>query len=128
MDSFAHVYDQRLFVERISALLAPRGTFLLMTQNAFVWDRRSKRAPLGRGQLQQWPPLSEVKAALSPHFHIRRIGSIVPGGDRGVLWWVENRYLRGGLRRVGLLPGWERALERARLGRELVIEAERHDQ
>jgi 2-polyprenyl-3-methyl-5-hydroxy-6-metoxy-1,4-benzoquinol methylase len=127
-DSFAHVYDQRRFVERISTLLAPRGTFLLMTQNAFVWDRRSKRAPLGRGQIQQWPPLTEVKAALSAHFHMRHIGSIVPGGDRGLLWWVENRYVRGGLRRVGLLPGWERALERVRLGRELVIEAERHDQ
>ena len=126
-DSFADVYDQRLFVERISALLAPRGTFLLMTQNAFVWDRRSKRAPLGRGQLQQWPPLSEVKAALSPHFHIRRIGSIVPG--------VTVRAVVGGEpvppRRTATSrppPGLGTSTRTCPPGRELVIEAERRDQ
>ena len=127
-DSFAHVYDQRRFVDRVAGLTAERGTFLLMTQNGFVWDRRSKRAPLGKGQIQHWPPLSELKAVLSPHFHIRRIGSIVPGGDKGMLWWVENRYAQAGFRRLGLLPAWTRLLEQIRVGRELVIEAERREQ
>jgi 2-polyprenyl-3-methyl-5-hydroxy-6-metoxy-1,4-benzoquinol methylase len=126
-DAFAHVYDQTRFVERVASLMTPGGSFLLMTQNAFVWERRSRRAPLGEGQIQQWPPLSQVKASLLPFFRIGRIGSLVPGGDQGVLWWVENRYVRGTLRRVGLLPAWERALERVRLGREIVIEAVRRD-
>jgi 2-polyprenyl-3-methyl-5-hydroxy-6-metoxy-1,4-benzoquinol methylase len=124
-DAFAHFYDQRRFVERISELLTPSGRLLLMTQNGFVWDRRSRRAPRGTGQIQVWPRLPDIRSLLSPFFTVEHVGSIMPGGDKGVLWWVENRYLRGSLRRARLLKPWDALLERGRLGRELVIDAVR---
>ncbi|HEX4383640.1 MAG TPA: class I SAM-dependent methyltransferase, partial [Myxococcales bacterium] len=45
-DSIAHMYDQEACVARIADLLKPGGTFLLMTQNRYVWRRRSKLVPL----------------------------------------------------------------------------------
>jgi hypothetical protein len=44
-----------------------------------------------------------------------------PGGDSGLLWWVENRYINGGMNRLLGRARWRAFLERAGLGRELVI-------
>lgn len=122
-DALAHMHDQQAFFRRISAKLKPGGTFLLMTQNAMVWDRRSKMESLGHGQLQRWPSLREIRALLAEGFEIERIGSLVPGGDQGLLWWVENRYVRGVMGRLMGRKRWESLLESCRLGRELVIVA-----
>jgi SAM-dependent methyltransferase len=124
-DSFAHVYDQSAFIARVAALLQPGGTFLLMTQNRFVWDRRSRLIPAAPGQLQYWPPLNHLKAELRPYFRVRRITSLDPGGDQGILRWVENQYLNRTIRAAHLWSVWVAILERLRLGRELVIEAVR---
>lgn len=124
-DALAHMYDQRLFIERIAQLLRPGGTFLLMTQNPPIWARRSKMKPLGTGQIQIWPDLAQIKALLAPDFSVERVTSIVPGGDKGVLWWVENRYVRGGMRRLFGKRRWNALLEGLRLGRELVIVSRR---
>jgi 2-polyprenyl-3-methyl-5-hydroxy-6-metoxy-1,4-benzoquinol methylase len=125
-DVISHVYDQARFVARIAELLRPGGVFVLMTQNAFVWNRSSRLRPVGRGQIRNWPSLRRVRALLEREFRIERITSLVPGGDRGVLIWVDNRFVLGAMRR--LLPGrgtWVRWLEAARLGRELVYVARR---
>ena len=125
-DVISHVYDQPRFAARVAELLRPGGLFVLMTQNAFVWNRSSRLQPLKPGQIRNWPSLRRVRALLQSDFHIERITSLVPGGDRGVLRWVDNRYVLGAMRR--LLPGhdtWVRLLEAARLGRELVYVARR---
>lgn len=107
-------------------LLGPGGRFVLMTQNAPVWQRRSTLKETGRGQIKAWPSLPRILELLRPYFSIERVTSIEPGGDRGVLWWVENRYVRGGMRR--LLGGnrWRSFLEALLLGRELVVVARRN--
>lgn len=120
-DALAHMYDQPLFMKRVAELLRPGGTFLLMTQNPPIWARRSSLKPLGTGQIQIWPDLARIKALLAPQFIVEKVTSIVPGGDRGLLWWVENRYVRGGMRRLFGRRRWDSLLETARLGRELVI-------
>jgi SAM-dependent methyltransferase len=122
-DALAHMHDQQAFFQRISGKLKEGGTFLLMTQNSFVWDRRSGLKRLGHGQLQRWPSLNEIRTLLAPDFEIEKIGSLVPGGDRGVLFWVENRYIRGAFGRLVGRKRWESWLEALRLGRELVIVA-----
>jgi 2-polyprenyl-3-methyl-5-hydroxy-6-metoxy-1,4-benzoquinol methylase len=124
-DVISHVADQKLFVTRLAEIMAPGGTFLLMTQNPFVWNRSTTLAPQGAGQLRNWPTLKAVRALLDPEFEIRRIGSVVPGGDRGVLRVANSRWLRGGFRKVGLGTQWRSMLERVRIGRELVIVATR---
>jgi hypothetical protein len=62
---------------------------------------------------------------LAPYYSVSEIYNIVPGGDRGVLFWVENRYIRGGISRIIGRRRWTRLLEKAGLGRELVIVARR---
>jgi len=124
-DSLAHMHDPVACVRRVAELLRPGGTFLLMTQNRQVWRRRSRLKPLGKGQIQVWPSLGRIRSLLRPHFGIDRVTSIDPGGDKGVLWWVENRYVRGAMGRLVGRQRWRSLLEAARLGRELVIVARR---
>jgi SAM-dependent methyltransferase len=124
-DSLVNMYDQPACVSRIAGLLRKGGVFLLMTPNRPVWQRRSALKPLGHGQLQRWPTLAQYKILLRPFFFIERVTSLDPGGDRGLLWWVENRYVRAGM---GLALGrrrWRSLLEWAGLGRELVFVARR---
>jgi SAM-dependent methyltransferase len=128
-DSFAHMVDHEACLNRVAELLKPRGTFLLMTQNPRIWSRRSRLRPLPdsvpHARPEEWPSLGQIRLLLSRKFTIEMVSSLDPGGDRGILWWVENRYVRYGM---GLVIGrarWRSFLEWAGLGRELVIVAKR---
>ena len=124
-DVISHVGDQQAFVDRVTALLRPGGTFLLMTQNGPVWRRNSQLAPQQPGQIRNWPTLGSIRAMCRGRLEVRRVGTIHPVGDRGVLRVVNSRWISGPLRLVGLKPAWQRARELARLGCELTIEATR---
>ncbi len=122
-DAIAHVADQAGFVARVAEVLRPAGVFLLMTQNAFVWTRSSTLAPRGAGQLRDWPSLGRLRHLLGPSFRITRVGSIVPGGDQGVLRASAWAMRGAAALRLGRLV--VPVLEHARIGRELVITATR---
>jgi 2-polyprenyl-3-methyl-5-hydroxy-6-metoxy-1,4-benzoquinol methylase len=124
-DVMGHVSDQPAYVGRIAALLRPGGRFLLMTQNALVWRRVDYLAPQGRGQIRDWPPLGRIPSLLQGMFAIEHVSSIVPGGNRGLLFWVENRVVRGGMKRLVGEDTWSYLLRAALLGRELVVVARR---
>jgi len=124
-DVIAHVPDQAAYVARIASLLKPGGRFLLMTQNPRVWNRVSYLQPQAPGQLRDWPALDRIRSLLAPAFTVDDVDSIVPGGNRGALWWVENRWVRGGMGRLVGRQRWRRLLERALVGRELVVAARR---
>lgn len=124
-DALAHFYDQSVFFARIASLLRSGGTFLLMTQNAAVWERRAGRKPQDAAHIQRFPTLEAIKQQLASAFEIEHIQTIAPGGDEGWLWWVENRYVRGGAGRLVGPKRWEALLERFGLGRELVVVARR---
>jgi SAM-dependent methyltransferase len=126
-DAINNMYDPAAFVERIGALLRPGGTFLLMTPNLAVWRRRSALKPLGQGQVQYWLSLDEYLTLLQPFFTIERVSTMYPGGDTGLLWWVENRYVRGGMTRLVGRRRWQSLLESMRLGQELVLVCRRRD-
>lgn len=124
-DSLINMYDQPKCVERIASLMQPGAALLLLTPNREIWRHRTALKPLGRGQIQHWLLKAEYVRMLQPYFEIERVATIDPGGDRGLLWWVENRYMRKGM---SLLIGqrrWRNLLERLRLGRELVLVARR---
>lgn len=124
-DVIAHVPDQQEFVHRIAELLRPGGLFLLMTQNGFVWRRSSYLAPQQPGQIRNWPSLAAVRELLNGSFEVIRVGSIAPGGDQGVLRILNARELHGLARRLRFGAAWTQVLERARVGRELVVLARR---
>lgn len=122
-DTIAHVADQPRFVDRVADLLVADGTFVLMTQNGFVWRRSSYLSPQGDGQLRSWPSLGAIRTMLRRQFELVRIGSIAPGGDRGVLWLTH--LLRRGAGRIHIDRQMGSVQERARIGRELVVVARR---
>jgi SAM-dependent methyltransferase len=128
-DSLPPMPDHAACVARIASLQTTGDTFLLMTMNPFVWRRRSTLRPLHpsvpHGRLEDWPTLRQLRRLLQSEYRIEDVRTFAPGGNRGVLFWVENRYahrMMGGI--VGE-PRWKSLLERARLGRELVIVARR---
>lgn len=128
-DSLSPMADYALCIKRVAELLAPGGTFLLMTQNPFVWTRRSairqmpKEVP--NSEPQRWPTRHAVHRLLAPCFDIRRVFTFDPGGDLGLLWWVENRGVQSLMQRIVGEYRWRRLLEVAGLGRELVFVATR---
>lgn len=124
-DVISHVADQQRFVERIAKWTRPGGTFLLMTQNPFVWRRSSYLAPQAAGQIRNWPSLHRVRALLAPFFTIRSTTSIVPGGDRGILRALNGRVGGGMVRKLLGEANVTALYERAFIGREMVIVAER---
>lgn len=127
-DAFAH-FDHAACAARVAKLLRPGGGFLLMTPNPSVWRRRSRLSPLPNSvrhaDPDQWPSRARIEALLLPYFKIERFWTFDPGGDRGVLFWVENRYLRGAMNRIVGRQRWRSLLERVGLGREFVFEARR---
>jgi 2-polyprenyl-3-methyl-5-hydroxy-6-metoxy-1,4-benzoquinol methylase len=128
-DAFVHMPDHEAFVRRIADLLKPGGTFLLMTQNPDIWRRRSsiRQAPtcVPHARPEEWPSLGRVRQLLRTSFTVERVTSIFPGGDRGLVWWVENRYVRGGMGRLLGRERWRSLLEWAGLGIELIVVARR---
>jgi 2-polyprenyl-3-methyl-5-hydroxy-6-metoxy-1,4-benzoquinol methylase len=124
-DVISHVSNHQLFVQRVADLLRPGGVLLLMTQNGAIWRRNSNLAPQHPGQIRQWPTLGQLRTLLAADFDLKRVGTIHPVGDRGVLRVVNSRWIAGALRRVGLGRAWRRTRELARLGCELTLEAER---
>jgi SAM-dependent methyltransferase len=126
-DAFLH-FDHAKAVQRFATLLRPGGTLLLMTQNPFVWRRRPLAPfPPGvpYGALEEWPTRAQIREWLTRDFTIDQVTTIVPGGDRGVLWWVERRYVRGLLGRILGRERYRNLLEWAGVGRELVFVARR---
>jgi SAM-dependent methyltransferase len=128
-DALPHMPDHEAFFHRVGALLKPGGTFLLMTMNPGVWSRRSvlvdAPAYLAHASTDEWPTRARIRQLLRPSFTVQRVTSMDPGGDLGLLWWVENRYVRGGMNRLLGANRWRCLLERAGLGRDLIIVARR---
>jgi SAM-dependent methyltransferase len=124
-DALSNMYDQPACIRRLAELLRPGGRLVLMSPNRNVWRHRVQLKPLGPGQVQLWHSVSEHVAMLEPYFAIERVATIDPGGNKGPLWWVENRYVRGGMGRLIGRKRWRSLLEAARLGRQLVFVARR---
>ena len=122
----AHVADHQTYIQRVAELLRPGGTFLLMTQNGFVWRRWSEWRPTSEGMIRNWPRLRDLRTMLreSGFSHIR-VSSLEPSGDRGVLRVLNNGKLRAGFRRIGLAPVWRSSLEHVLIGRDFAIAARR---
>jgi hypothetical protein len=80
---------------------------------------------LAHAGTDEWPTLTRIRRLMRPSFIVQRVTSMDPGGDRGLLWWVENRYVRGGMSRLLGRTRWRSLLERAGLGRDLIVVAKR---
>ena len=128
-DSLVPMVDHAECIRRVADLVRPGGIFLLMTQNPYVWERRSMFRPVPDGiphpTPDTWPTRQRVLDLLQPHFTVEQSFTFEPGGDRGLLWWVENDTVKRLAHGMLGEYRWRRLLERAGLGRELVFIARR---
>ena len=125
VDTMAHVSDHAAFISKVAKLLKPGGTFVLMTQNSFVWSRSSHILPVVKGLVRKWPRLRELRKLLEPSFHVRNVGSIVPAGDLGILRLTNSRYCAGVLRKLIGVGRQQGLFEWLLMGKELIIVATR---
>jgi 2-polyprenyl-3-methyl-5-hydroxy-6-metoxy-1,4-benzoquinol methylase len=124
-DVLAHIPNQQAVIDLMARLLRPGGTFVLMTQNPFVWLRSSYLMERGKGQYRDWPSLARIRSMLAREFRILHVSSLAPGGDQGILRLAHSRYVSGVLRRIIGTQRLTALKERMLIGRELVIVARR---
>lgn len=124
-DVLGHVGDQQGLIQRFAHWLRPGGKLLLMTHNPFVLSRASCTPAIQPGQIRNWPPLSELRTMLGPHFGIDSVRTIVPGGNMGCFRVIRHRYVFGVLRRTVGEDGIDPFYERLGMGREFIIHATR---
>jgi 2-polyprenyl-3-methyl-5-hydroxy-6-metoxy-1,4-benzoquinol methylase len=124
-DVLAHIPDQQAVIDLMARLLRAGGTFVLMTQNPFVWLRSSYLMERGKGQYRDWPSLGRIRSMLAREFEILHVSSLAPGGDQGILRLAHSRYVSGVLRRIIGTQRLTALKERMLIGRELIVVARR---
>src|SRR5215469_2021085 len=114
---FHHFADQRRFLDRVSELLKSRGYLVLMCPHKFIWDRTDFiRRSHGEVPLN-WLNMGDLKRLLRDRFSMLHSGTIMPGGDRGILHLINNWRLHTLIRKVVPEPYIIRLKERAGLGK-----------
>jgi 2-polyprenyl-3-methyl-5-hydroxy-6-metoxy-1,4-benzoquinol methylase len=127
IDVLSHVPDQEAFVARLADLLKPGGHLLVLTQNRFVFERRSDVQPIAPGQIRHWLNRGELRALLGPRYAIRRLETILPEGHRGVLRLANSLKVSALAGALGLRRSLDRFRERVGLGQSIVALARRKD-
>jgi 2-polyprenyl-3-methyl-5-hydroxy-6-metoxy-1,4-benzoquinol methylase len=127
METMAHVADQAAFCARLREVLKPGGHLVMTTQNRFVYDR--KRPGIFKQMVNESPDavlaryatIREVKALLSPHFAIKRLTTLHPHGNRGILRPINSPKLNR-LASLAIPKRWLTSLKQAcGLGQTIVV-------
>jgi len=95
LETLACLPNQADFIASIARLLRPGGHVLLTAHHRFVYQRRSDVAPLAPGQVRRWLSRPELRRLLQPHFHVLRLVTIIPTGDRGLLRLINSHKVNG---------------------------------
>lgn len=117
--------DQRRFLDRISELLKSRGYLILTCAHKFIWDRTDFiRQSHGEIPLN-WLNMGDLKGLLRDRFSVLHTGTINPAGNRGVLRLINSNRLNKLIQKVVPEPYVVRLKEKMRLGRALVVVAQK---
>ena len=123
-DCLAHVGDQQAFMNRVADWMRPGGTFVLLTQNGYIWSRSSNLPAMMPGQIRRWRTVEELRGLLAKDFTVEYITAVAPGGDRGWLRLVNNRPAKALVRGIMGKRRRDRLYDHY-LGKELVVVARR---
>jgi SAM-dependent methyltransferase len=94
VDTITSLRDQDLAVEKIADALRPNGWALVTAVNPFVYSRMRRVGPPGDGQVRKWLTKSELHALLKRHSLLPvRSWTVLPGGDMGILRWINAQRL-----------------------------------
>ncbi len=92
--------DQRALFDAMARLLKPGGYLYIITNNRFVFERRSDVAPPAPGNVRKWIDQAELRGLLRQNFKVTYARTFLPGGDRGILRIVNSFKLNALLRLV----------------------------
>lgn len=125
LETFAHVPNQKGFVEVVADMLNPRGWLFMTTQNRSVYYRRSDIRNPARGQLRHWVTRGELRRLLSPRFRVVNMFTIQPSGDSGFLGLINSQNLNIVLSRVASPASLQKVKERCGFGQTIVVAAQK---
>jgi 2-polyprenyl-3-methyl-5-hydroxy-6-metoxy-1,4-benzoquinol methylase len=122
-----HVEDSSTFVERVAEVLKPGGHLVLSCTNRFVVDRLNEdefpsqpAAHIGR-----YFNRKTLKQLLRRNFQLLTVETIIPIGHRGILRIVNSYKLTRLLAHVASTQFLDRLKERAGLGYQIVVLAQK---
>jgi 2-polyprenyl-3-methyl-5-hydroxy-6-metoxy-1,4-benzoquinol methylase len=92
LETISCVPDQALFVAKLARIVRRDGFLVMTAQNKFVYERRSDIPPPVSGNIRKWLSRRALKRLLRPRFRIIRMTTVLPKGDRGLLFRVLNSY------------------------------------
>jgi hypothetical protein len=108
-------------------VLKPRGYFIIICPNKFVWNRTHFTRQLDGKVPVRWLRMRDLKDLLSRDFVALRSETIIPGGNRGMLRLINSNKLE---RAIGTIIHRERIIklkERVGLGKSLVVLAQKRE-
>ncbi len=117
-----HVYEQDQYLQNVRKLLVPGGYLILTTPNKFVFDRREG----GNWSNQPIENILEYNALKNlikrNGFKIIKSNTIIPNfGNKGILKYINHRYIIGGFRKLGISGLRERLVCKLGFGIHSVI-------
>ena len=89
----AHVTDQERFMERVAALLAPGGYFLITTNNRFIMERLGTSdggSHVSQGHIENWLSTGELKKLVLRYLDVVKVWTVTPEGNAGILRLVNS--------------------------------------
>lgn len=107
----AHVEDQPAYLDLAAQWLKPGGHMIITTVNRFVHERQ-EWAPSPEGHIETWLDKRDLHRLLQPRFQVLDTTTILPMGDKGVLRFVNSRWLHRFLRlfvAARTIEGWKEA-------------------
>jgi len=125
LETLSHVADQPAFIKRIRDVLKPGGYLILTTQNRLVFERRADVIPLAVGQIRRWVSPRELRRLLRDDFVVRRLVTLLPEGQLGILRLVNSKRIDRVLVRLVSRNLLERAKERLGFGQTIAVLAQR---
>ena len=97
-----HIEAQSQYVEECNRLLRNGGYLILTTPNRYYFDRR-KGGNYSNQPIENLLTPQELRKLLIPKFKVIRHVTIIPAtGDYGIYSILDNRWIKGGLHKIGL--------------------------
>ncbi len=94
-ETFFYVEDQPTFVDRMAEVSKPDARLVMTTINRYVYERMGEIEGPAHGQIRNWRDRKECLALFARHYTISKVESVFPGGDQGLLRFVNSVKLNG---------------------------------
>jgi SAM-dependent methyltransferase len=124
----AHVEDQPAFMQRVAELLAPGGHLVISTNNRFVMERLGNSdagSHAAMGHIEKWLSIGELRALVARHLEVRRVWTVTPTGDAGMLRIANSVKLNRAAEAVLGVERTRRFKERLGLGYTVLVLAQK---